>query len=68
MESAMVEKQKTGGAFDWWQRNVTNEIYLNTHRADWWKACLIVGDLIGTQKRSSMSAAGMVIRSGRFFL
>jgi|GEM_PF-5165485 len=50
MESAMVEKQKTGGAFDWWQRNVTNEIYLNTHRADWWKACMIVGDLIKSAK------------------
>ncbi len=25
--------------FDWWENNVTSEIYLNTNRRDWWKAC-----------------------------
>ena len=37
-------RQKVG--FDWWQNNVTNEIYINTHREDWWGACDVVGDLI----------------------
>lgn len=32
--------------YDWWDKNVTNEIYLNTHREDWWEACDIVGELI----------------------
>lgn len=26
-------------AFDWWNSHVTSEIYLNTHRKDWWRAC-----------------------------
>jgi len=43
MENTQMTKKP---AFDWWQNNVTNEIYLNTHREDWWKACDIVGDLI----------------------
>lgn len=28
--------------YDWWNAHVTSEIYLNTHRADWWKACMAV--------------------------
>jgi hypothetical protein len=30
--------------FDWWDRNVTSEIYLNTNRRDWWKACLRIAE------------------------
>lgn len=36
--------------YDWWDTNVTNEIYLNTHRKDWWRACNIVGELIKDAK------------------
>jgi hypothetical protein len=32
--------------FDWWDEHVTNEIYLSTHRADWWKFCGVIAALI----------------------
>ncbi len=36
--------------FDWWSERVTNEIYLSTHRADWWKFCGIVAELLAPQE------------------
>ena len=46
----MNKKINTKTRFDWWQNNVTNEIYLNTHREDWWRACDIVGELVKNAK------------------
>lgn len=47
---SMNEKINTKSGFDWWQNNVTNEIYLNTHREDWWRACDIVAGFIKDAK------------------
>jgi hypothetical protein len=45
------------GEFDWWEQNVTSEIYINTHRSDWWKACEKIAELI-QNSRSLIDVGG----------
>jgi hypothetical protein len=40
--------KNTAREFDWWEQNVTSEIYLNTERHDWWKACDVLAKLFGS--------------------
>lgn len=36
--------------FDWWDWNITSEIYLNTERSDWWRACKTLARLMAQAK------------------
>jgi hypothetical protein len=43
----MKKKQAShAAAFDWWDQNVTSEIYINTDRSDWWECCDALGEII----------------------
>ncbi|MDB5265233.1 MAG: hypothetical protein JWN64_804 [Parcubacteria group bacterium] len=39
------------GIFDWWDTNVTNEIYISTHRRDWWNSCRVVAEQLADCER-----------------
>lgn len=46
LSSEKVSVVPPTGEFDWWDVNVTNEIYLSTHRQDWWDSCRTVARLL----------------------